>query len=99
MLTNCPIDELLSAVEKAYSKFDETKYDLKSPPTKDIIYLLKCILENLMGVKIVSYIDELFDFLFIAMKYHETIISISTGIIYCVLELEYVIYFLQNVKH
>ena len=49
MLTNCPIDELLSAVEKAYSKFDETKYDLKSPPTKDIIYLLKCILENLMG--------------------------------------------------
>ena len=46
MLTNCPIDELLSAVEKAYSKFDQTKYDLKSPPTKDIIYLLKCILEN-----------------------------------------------------
>jgi hypothetical protein len=49
MVTNCPIDELLSAVEKAYSKFDETKYDLKSPPTKDIIYLLKFILENLMG--------------------------------------------------
>ena len=46
MFTNCPIDELLSAVEKAYSKFDQTKYDLKSPPTKDIIYLLKCILEN-----------------------------------------------------
>jgi hypothetical protein len=42
-------------------------------------------------VKIVSYIEELFGFLFIAMKYHETIISISTGIIYCVLELEYVI--------
>ena len=46
MFTNCPIDELLSNVEKAYSKFDKTKYDLKSPPTKDIIHLLKCILEN-----------------------------------------------------
>jgi hypothetical protein len=32
--------------EKAYSKFDQTKYDLKSPPTKDTIYPLKCILEN-----------------------------------------------------
>ena len=46
MLTNCPIDELLSAVEKAYSKFDQTKYDLKSPPTKDTIYPLKSILES-----------------------------------------------------
>ena len=46
MFTNCPIHELLSAVEKAYSKFDQTKYDLKSPPTKDNIYPLKCILEN-----------------------------------------------------
>ena len=46
MFTNCPIVELLSAVEKAYSKFAKTKYDLKSPPTKDIIYLLRCILEN-----------------------------------------------------
>ena len=46
MFTHSPIDELLSAVEKAYSKFDQTKYDLKSPPTKDTIYPLKCILEN-----------------------------------------------------
>ena len=49
MFTNCPIHELLSAVEKAYSKFDKTKYDLKSPPTKDIIYLLRCILENMFS--------------------------------------------------
>jgi hypothetical protein len=25
MFTNCPIDELLSAVEKAYSKFDKNR--------------------------------------------------------------------------
>jgi hypothetical protein len=43
-------------------------------------------------VKIVSYIEELFDFLFIAMKYYEIIISISPptkDIIYllkCILE-------------
>ena len=53
MFTNCPIDELLSAVEKAYSKFDKTKYYLKSPPTK-ILYTYwnassKTMFSNLMG--------------------------------------------------
>ena len=46
MFTNCPINELLTSVEKAYSEFDKKNYDLKSPPTKDLIFLLKCILEN-----------------------------------------------------
>ena len=46
MFTNCPINELLSAVEKAYTEFDKNKYDIKSPPTEDLIFLLRTILEN-----------------------------------------------------
>ena len=46
MFTNCPINELLSAVKIAYSDFDKANFKMKCPPTDDLIYLLKSVLEN-----------------------------------------------------
>ena len=46
MYTNCPIDELLSAVRISYDQFDKSDYKIKCPPTDDLIYLLRSILEN-----------------------------------------------------
>ena len=46
MFTNCPINEILSAVRKSYDEFDKTEYKIKYPPTDDLIFLLKLILEN-----------------------------------------------------
>ena len=46
MFTNCPIDEILSAVRIAYDGFDKTQYKIKCPPTDDLMHLLKTVLEN-----------------------------------------------------
>ena len=46
MFTNCPINEILSAVKIAYNDFDKAHFKIKCPPTDDLIYLLKSILEN-----------------------------------------------------
>lgn len=46
MYTNCPIDELLSAVKISYDQIDKSDYKIKCPPTDDLIYLLRSILEN-----------------------------------------------------
>ena len=46
MFTNCGIDELLEAVKNAYDNYDKIKFNIRSPPTEDLIYLLQLILEN-----------------------------------------------------
>jgi hypothetical protein len=46
MFTNCPINEILSAVRIAYDDFDKANLKIKWPPTDDLIYLLKSVLEN-----------------------------------------------------
>ena len=46
MFTNCPINEILSAVRIAYDDFDKDNLKIKCPPTDDLIYLLKSVLEN-----------------------------------------------------
>ena len=44
--TNCPINEILSAVRIAYDDFDKPNFKIKCPPIDDLIYLLKSVLEN-----------------------------------------------------
>ncbi|KAK3086137.1 hypothetical protein FSP39_014058 [Pinctada imbricata] len=46
MYTNVQFEELITAVEKAYSQFDKTNYKIPTPPTKHIAYLLRLVLEN-----------------------------------------------------
>ena len=46
MYTNERFDELLTVVENTYEAFDNKIYGITAPPTKDILYLLKHILEN-----------------------------------------------------
>ena len=46
MFTNCPINEILSAVRIAYDDFDKANLKIKCPPTDNLIYLLKSVLEN-----------------------------------------------------
>ena len=46
MFTNCPINEILSAVRIAYDQFDKSDYKIKCPPTDDLINLLEMVLEN-----------------------------------------------------
>ncbi|CAG2253449.1 unnamed protein product [Mytilus edulis] len=46
MFTNCPIDEIMPAVKKAFDNFDKSQFKIKSLPTDDLIYLLESILRN-----------------------------------------------------
>ena len=46
MYTNVQFEELITAVEKAYSEFDKTNYKIPAPPAKHIAYLLRVVLEN-----------------------------------------------------
>lgn len=46
MYTNCPIDEIVSAVRTTYDKYDKSHLEINYPPTEDLIYLLKIVLEN-----------------------------------------------------
>ena len=46
MFTNMPINEILPAVRKAYDTFDKSDFKVKCPPTDDLIYLLRSVLEN-----------------------------------------------------
>ena len=47
MYTNMTFDELLSAVRKAITECDLGSYvNIPIPDTDDIIFLLKCVLEN-----------------------------------------------------
>ena len=46
LYTNMQFDELISAVETAYSQFDKTVYNIPAPPTKHLSYLLRLVLEN-----------------------------------------------------
>jgi hypothetical protein len=46
MFTNMPINEILLAVRKAYDTFDKSDFKVKCPPTDDLIYLLRSVLEN-----------------------------------------------------
>ena len=46
MFTNCPIDEILSAVRIAYDDFDKSQYKIKCPPTEDLLHLLRSVLVN-----------------------------------------------------
>jgi hypothetical protein len=41
-----PINEILPAVRKAYDTFDKSDFKVKCPPTDDLIYLLRSVLEN-----------------------------------------------------
>ena len=40
IFTNCPINEILSAVRIAYDDFDKANFKIKCPPTDYLIYLL-----------------------------------------------------------
>ncbi len=40
------INEILPAVRKAYATFDKSDFKVKCPPTDDLIYLLRSVLEN-----------------------------------------------------
>ena len=46
LYTNMTFEELLSAVEQAYNTVDKSIYNIPAPSTKDILYLLKLVLEN-----------------------------------------------------
>ena len=46
MFTNLPQNQLLIAVENAYTTFDKSELKIKAPPVKIIVELLRIILEN-----------------------------------------------------
>lgn len=46
MYTNCPIDEIISAVITSYENYEKVQYEIKYPPTDDLIHLLRVVLEN-----------------------------------------------------
>lgn len=67
MYTNMEFEELLNAVELAYTKADKSNLDIPHPDVGDLIFLLRCVLEN-------NYFE--FD-----GKYYKQIIGCSMGAI------------------
>lgn len=65
MYTNMEFDELLSAVHDAYNNANKNEYCIPHPDVKDLLFLLKCVLDN-------NYFE--FD-----GKYYKQIIGCSMG--------------------
>lgn len=65
MYTNMEFNELLSSVNEAYTQANKTQLDIPYPNPEDLIFLLKCVLEN-------NYFE--FD-----GKYYKQIIGASMG--------------------
>ena len=56
MFTNCPIEEILSAVRVAYDAFDKSQYKIKYPSTDDLVFLLG----NVLQYNIFEFNDQLY---------------------------------------
>lgn len=46
LYTNMHFEELITAVQTAYADFDKSEYAIPAPPTTDLCFLLRLVLEN-----------------------------------------------------